>query len=143
MADVTRRTVLAGLGATSAAAALVGCSTYGNKTTPTSTKSASAASSGGPVDLGSSSAIPVGGGKVFADQRVVVTQPTAGTFKCFTAICTHLGCTVNTVTDGTINCPCHGSKYNITNGSVVNGPAPKPLAAEQITVTGGEITLNS
>ncbi len=87
------------------------------------------------------SEIPVGGGKVFDTQKVVVTQPTAGQFKAFTAVCTHQGCTVSTVKDGTINCPCHGSKYSIADGSVQGGPAPAPLAAKTVTVNGDEITV--
>jgi Rieske Fe-S protein len=70
----------------------------------------------------------------------VVTQPTAGVFKGFSATCTHAGCTVNKIAEGTIDCPCHGSKYNL-DGSVAKGPAPKPLPAENITVQGDSIIL--
>ena len=72
-------------------------------------------------------------------QKIVVTQPKAGTFAAFTAVCTHLGCLVDSVSGGTINCPCHGSKFSITNGSVVNGPATAPLAAVSIKVKGSNI----
>ncbi|MFI7107997.1 Rieske (2Fe-2S) protein [Nonomuraea sp. NPDC050227] len=85
--------------------------------------------------------IPVGGGTIFKDQKIVVTQPTAGEFKAFSAICTHKGCPVGSVADGAIVCPCHGSKFNIADGSVTNGPADKPLAAQQIKVEGDQITL--
>jgi Rieske Fe-S protein len=85
--------------------------------------------------------IPVGGGTVFANQKVVVTQPVKGVFKCFSAICTHVGCICNQVANGTINCPCHGSEFKITNGAVVTGPAPAPLPARTITVTDGKILL--
>ncbi|MEJ7704052.1 MAG: Rieske (2Fe-2S) protein [Geodermatophilaceae bacterium] len=91
--------------------------------------------------LGSTSDIPVGGGTVFADQEVVVTQPTAGAFRAFSAICTHRGCTVNEVVDGTINCPCHGSKYSAADGSVVTGPAQMPLPRREVTVEGGSLKL--
>ena len=110
-----------------------------------------AACSGGPdsaadpgsggKDLGKTSDIEVGGGAVFADQEVVVTQPSAGAFKCFTAVCTHQGCIVAGVSDGTINCDCHGSQFSIVDGSVVQGPATSPLAEESITVTGDAISL--
>ena len=85
--------------------------------------------------------IPVGGGRILADQQVVITQPTAGTFMAFTAVCTHRGCVVASVADGTIVCPCHGSKFSITDGSVTGGPAPAPLAPVPITVSGSTITL--
>jgi Rieske Fe-S protein len=105
--------------------------------------SATGGGSGGGDTLAQTSDIKVGGGEVFTDQEVVVTQPKAGEFKCFTAVCTHQGCIVSDVSDGTINCACHGSQYSIEDGSVVTGPATFPLAAEPITVSGDEITLNS
>jgi Rieske Fe-S protein len=92
----------------------------------------------GPV-LASTGDIPVGGGKILAAQRIVITQPQAGSFDAFTAVCTHLGCTVSTVSGGTINCPCHGSKFSIKDGSVVNGPASSPLAPVSIKVEGSSI----
>jgi Rieske Fe-S protein len=133
---VSRRTILAG-SAAAAAAAAGGCSTYksGTPSTP-STQSSQASGTLGPV-----ADIPVGGGKVFAGQEVVVTQPTQGHLKCFSAICTHMACTVGDVSNGTINCPCHGSQYRITDGSVVRGPAPEPLAAKKIAVANNLITL--
>ena len=91
--------------------------------------------------LGQTSDIPVGGGMVFTDAKVVVTQPTKGVFKGFSAVCTHVGCLCNQVADGTIDCPCHGSKFAIASGGVVAGPAPSPLPAAPITVTDGKILL--
>jgi Rieske Fe-S protein len=91
--------------------------------------------------LGMASAVPVGGGMVYTDAKVVVTQPSKGEYKAFSAVCTHVGCLCNQVADGTINCPCHGSKFKITDGSVVAGPAPAPLAAKTVTVSGGKILL--
>ena len=85
--------------------------------------------------LGLASAVPVGGGMVFTDAKVVVTQPAKGEYKAFSAVCTHVGCLCNQVANGTINCPCHGSKFKITDGSVVAGPAPSPLPSVPITVT--------
>jgi len=101
------------------------------------------AKSGGQMGtlLGLATDVPVGGGKVFTAAKVVVTQPSKGKFKAFSAVCTHVGCLCNQVADGTINCPCHGSKFKITDGSVVAGPAPAPLPAAKITVTAGKILL--
>lgn len=91
--------------------------------------------------LATTADIPEGGGKVFPDQKVVVTQPAAGEFKAFSATCTHQGCAVKSVSDGVINCPCHNSSFSITDGSVQGGPAPKPLPAVHITVSGDSIRL--
>ncbi len=83
---------------------------------------------------------PVGSGKIFPDAQAVITQPKSGEFKAFSSICTHQSCLVATVTD-TINCDCHGSKYSITDGSVVNPPAPQPLPAKTIKVDGDTLTV--
>ena len=93
--------------------------------------------------LASTSSIPVGGGTVFADKNVVVTQPSAGEFKAFSATCTHMGCKVKEVTNGVIACPCHGSKFAIADGSVTSGPAKKPLPAKSVSVDGDSIVLQA
>lgn len=116
-----------------------GGTTSAPTTAPTSAPSSSGtpSSGGGGAVLGPVGDVPVGGGKVF--DKIVVTQPKAGEFKAFTAVCTHAGCLVRTVENNTINCPCHGSKYSAEDGSVQGGPAPAPLAAVQVTVQGGNI----
>ncbi len=99
-----------------------------------------AAGSDGTV-LAKTADIPEGGGKVFADQGVVVTQPTAGTYKAFSSKCTHQGCAVKGIADGVITCPCHNSQFSATDGSVKKGPATQALAAAKITVDGDSIKL--
>jgi Rieske Fe-S protein len=95
--------------------------------------------SGQPPSLALTSDVPVGGGKILADKKIVITQPRAGSFEAFTAVCTHQGCAVSSVSGGTINCPCHGSKFGIANGSVVTGPAASALAPVSIKVQGTSI----
>jgi Rieske Fe-S protein len=154
----TRRVMLAGAGA-AALAVLAGCATYDSSAAPAAPAPAptpvpaggSTGDSASPDGSGGGAAakdvlavttdIPVGGGKIIDRQQVVITQPTAGTFKCFTAVCTHQGCIVGDVTGGTINCPCHGSKFKVADGSVAKGPAARPLRAVDITVAGTSITL--
>jgi Rieske Fe-S protein len=157
----TRRGALAGVGLVGLAGAITACgasgssssvatganSTPGDGATTASVPSASSSSrqstSGGAASgaLASVSEIPVGGGKIFNTQVVVVTQPTAGEFKAFSAVCTHMGCIVGKVSMGRIDCPCHGSEYSITDGAVLAGPAPRPLPAKTIKVTGDNIFL--
>jgi Rieske Fe-S protein len=91
--------------------------------------------------LGAASQVPVGGGVVFTAEKVVVTQPVKNEYKAFSAICTHVGCICNVVANGTINCPCHGSKFKITDGSLVTGPGSGPLPPRAVTVTNGKILL--
>jgi Rieske Fe-S protein len=103
--------------------------------------SGGAASSAAPVvgALAATSEVPEGGGKIIDGKNIVLTQPQAGSFKAFTAVCTHQGCIVNQIGNGTIDCPCHGSKFSIKDGSVVNGPATSPLAPVAIKVEGTSI----
>lgn len=154
-----RRTVVAAAGAAGLAVALTACGGSDDDTSGSSADSGSTgASSDGGGDgtsgggsgggenagadpLASTADIPEGGGKVFADRKVVVTQPTAGEFKAFSATCTHQGCAVKSIADGVINCPCHNSNFSITDGSVQSGPATKPLPAVEITVSRDSITL--
>jgi len=107
----------------------------------TAVSSASDAATGAVKDAISKATIPVGGGKVFADQKLVVTQPASGEFKAFSAVCTHQSCVVADVSDGTINCACHGSKFDITTGAVKNGPASSPLPEKKVTISGDGITV--
>ena len=92
--------------------------------------------------LAATSDIEPGSGAVFPDERVVVTQPSDGEFRAFTAVCTHAGCMVDSVSDGRIHCPCHGSEFSIEDGSVVGGPAPEPLKEIPIEVRGDTIRLS-
>ncbi|MFB7508302.1 Rieske (2Fe-2S) protein [Streptomyces broussonetiae] len=127
--DVRRRTVLVTGAAVALAVPVTAC---GSSTTSKGTTS---------VSLGRTTEIPEGGGRIFKDQKVVVTQPSKGDFKAFSAICTHEGCTVSRVADGTIDCPCHGSRFHIADGSVAHGPAARPLPAKSIRVENNTIKL--
>jgi Rieske Fe-S protein len=86
--------------------------------------------------------IPVGGGVVLQGKQVVVTQPTAGTFKAFSAVCTHQGCLVADVSNGIITCPCHNGQFSAADGSVQGGPPPSPLAEATFTLSGTTITVD-
>lgn len=109
--------------------------------TPTDLAPDAGASGGGANSevLVATADVPEGGGIILDDPQVVVTQPTAGEFVGFSSICTHAGCPVADVTNGTINCTCHGSKYAIADGAVVSGPAPSPLPPVAVTVDGDSV----
>jgi Rieske Fe-S protein len=145
---ISRQKVLLGAGLGLVTAIVAACSTYGKKTEAAS-ESATTTAAPAPSASGGSGApagkviaktadVPVGSGVIV--NEVVVTQPTAGVFKGFSSTCTHKGCTVDKIADGTIDCPCHGSKFNL-DGTVAKGPADKPLPAENISVQGDSIIL--
>ncbi|HET9648278.1 MAG TPA: Rieske (2Fe-2S) protein [Microlunatus sp.] len=131
---ISRRQVLIGGGlSTLAVCGFAGCASYGPEAQPSTPPPASTLTV-------PAAEIPVGGGRVFNPQRVVVTQPTAGNFLAFSAVCTHQGCTVAQVT-ATIDCPCHGSRFAITDGSVVNGPSTEALPGVPIHRQGDQLTV--
>lgn len=90
--------------------------------------------------LATAADVPVGGCFVVAGAKVVVTQPTEGDFKAFTAVCTHQGCLVESSTEGDIPCPCHSSKFSLDDGSPISGPATAALQAVEISVDGDSIS---
>lgn len=151
--DRTRRSVLAGSAilAAGSVAVLAGCSSGGGSasaapvtSTPNtgtaigniSPTSAAATEAG----LGDVTDIKVGSGVIYPSVKLVVTQPSPGEYKAFSAVCTHQGCIVSAVTQGQITCQCHGSAFSAKDGSVLQGPATTPLKEAKITVTGGKIT---
>lgn len=143
---ISRQKILLGAGLGLVTAVLAACSTYGKKpeaagessTTPAAPSASGGTAAPAAKAIAKTSDVPVGSGVIVGE--VVVTQPSAGVFKGFSAKCTHKGCTVDKVADGTIDCPCHGSKFSL-DGTVVNGPAQEPLAVENITVQGDSIML--
>lgn len=155
MSGVGRRTVVAAAGGAGLVAALAACGggstdadgdggTGGKGDAGGTDSSGGADASGGAEQtppLARTGDIPVGGGKVLADRGVVITQPKKGEFKAFSSRCTHAGCTVAQVADGVIVCPCHQSRFDVSDGSVKQGPAPSPLEPTPIEVTGDAIRL--
>jgi Rieske Fe-S protein len=83
--------------------------------------------------------VPTGGGVVLEEERIVVTRSATDDVRAFTAVCTHQGCTVDTVADGIIQCPCHGSRFDAGTGQVRRGPATRPLASVAVVVRSGEV----
>ena len=163
---LTRRAVVAGGCGLAAVATLTACAGYGAGGPVTASAPNEAAGTAGGAASGTAGAsaggsaagtagaagagadavaavadVPVGGGIVLAAQDLVVTQPVAGTFKGFSATCTHQGCKVAEVKGGTINCPCHGSRFAVADGTPAAGPATKPLPEKAVTVQGSSVVL--
>ncbi|NUR29041.1 MAG: Rieske (2Fe-2S) protein [Catenulispora sp.] len=151
----TRRAMFAGVGAVGAAALLAACSDGSSMPTASSSSAAPTASepetepstdpsedapAGDAVKV-SAAGIAVGGGKIFNDQGVVVTQPTAGTYKAFTNLCSHQQCPLAGVSGGTINCNCHFSKFSIKDGSVVSPPATEGLKEYPVKANGTDLSI--
>jgi Rieske Fe-S protein len=134
---MTRRSLLAAGAAGAAAATLAACSGGG------SSGSGGAAPASEPAGkaLAKVADVPVGGAKAVQlpdGSPAVVAQPSAGRVACFSAICTHQGCTVQ-VQGKELDCPCHGSRFDALTGAVLSGPASRPLDKVAVTVNGGEI----
>ncbi|WP_405610116.1 Rieske (2Fe-2S) protein [Streptomyces sp. NBC_00076] len=143
----SRRTVVASLGAAGLAVALTACGSDDDASGSSTEQGADTGTGGAGAGTGAGAAlaktsdIPEGGGKVFSDEKVVVSQPKAGDYKAFSTICTHRDCPMTDLKDDVLSCSCHGSQFSVTDGSVKKGPATEPLAAKQITVDGDSIKL--
>ncbi|WP_329227575.1 Rieske (2Fe-2S) protein [Streptomyces sp. NBC_00111] len=129
-----RRTVLKGAALAGAAGlGAAACSTeskLGHAQTPTPTA---------PVELGAADEVPVGGAKLYREQRVVVSCLAAGQYKAFSAQCTHAGCLLDKVEENEGNCPCHGSRFDVTTGKAVRGPATVPLPSVPLKLENGKL----
>jgi Rieske Fe-S protein len=153
-----RRVVLLGAGAVGVAGVLAACGGDGDDSgtaapttdttpsrdapdtpRPTSPGTTAPTEGSGGTPLTATADVPVGGGVIISGEQIVVTQPTAGQFRAFGSTCTHQGCQVATVADGLIQCPCHGSRYSVEDGSVQVGPAPTPLPEVPIVVEGDQV----
>lgn len=142
-----RRQVLV-LGAAGVVSVAAGCTVYGDENDPPDPPDQPDASDGGAnTAVATTGDVEVGGGLILAEQQVVITQPAEGDFRAFSAVCTHQGCTVSSVGDGTIDCACHGSRFSIEDGSVVqaaSGLSPDdqdPLPPLDVTVDGDQISV--
>ena len=144
--DLDRRRMLRGAAVGGLALPLLAACGGGDASGSAGDASSSASAGGAGGSGGGTSVaaadVPVGGGTILKDEKVVVTQPSKGDFKAFTAVCTHKGCTVAKVEDGLIMCPCHGSKFSIEDGARKAGPAQAALAAKKVTVEGDQISIS-
>ncbi|MEW2611673.1 Rieske (2Fe-2S) protein [Streptomyces sp. NPDC047880] len=153
MSGPSRRTVVAAVGAAGLTVALTACGSEDKASDPSTEQGAagggatnegggsSTGAGAGGAALAKTADIPAGSGKIFKDEKVVVSQPAAGDYKAFSTICTHQKCPMVDLKDDIISCACHGSEFSVLDGSVKKGPAVEPLEAKQISVKGDSITL--
>jgi cytochrome b6-f complex iron-sulfur subunit len=84
--------------------------------------------------IGPAKDFPIGIPTFLPQEKVYVFRDEAKGFAATSAVCTHLGCTVQWFNnDRTFHCPCHGSVFT-ADGKVVHGPAPRPLEWMEITL---------
>jgi Rieske Fe-S protein len=139
--SMSRRVVLSSAGTAVAAGALTAC----GAPTPPASQPAPAATTTAPPGpdaevVAAVADVPVGSGVFLEGKRLVVTQPTAGDFHAFIAICTHQGCNITDVEDDLIVCRCHGSKFAL-DGVPVDGPAKKPLKSRPAEARGTDVVV--
>ena len=145
---ISRRAALRGLGVTvvGAVAGYLAARNSGAANPASATTAANgygpsygtASGTGGKL-LARLSQLKPGGGIVLADQDVVVTLGSDSTVHGFSATCTHQGCTLSSVQNGVISCPCHGSQFNARTGAVVTGPAARALPSVPVVVRNGAV----
>ena len=154
MRHITRRGVLGGAAAVGGAAVLAACGSddgggdaatepgTGAEETEAINEGEDLAEGDDPADEGilvAAAEVPIGGGVILGASKVVVTQPSEGTFKGFSSTCTHQGCQVSSVEGDTITCACHNSTFSVDDGSVLGGPATAPLPEVPVALAGDQV----
>jgi cytochrome b6-f complex iron-sulfur subunit len=87
--------------------------------------------------------VPPGGFKIFpfGGEPGILIHGKDGRYRALSAVCTHLGCTVQLRPDGqSIWCACHNGLYDL-EGRNVSGPPPRPLEAFVVHVVGGDVVV--
>ncbi|MEE2059452.1 Rieske (2Fe-2S) protein [Rhodococcus artemisiae] len=141
LAPMSRRAVLSSAGTAVAAGALTACGASTSQAPVSETVATTTVPPGPDAEVVAAAAdVPVGSGVFLEGKRLVVTQPTAGDFHAFVAICTHQGCNITDVEDDLIVCRCHGSKFAL-DGVPVAGPAQKPLKSRPAQMRGTDVVV--
>ena len=152
--ELDRRHLLTGAAAATGGLLLTACGGSDNSGTaaPAASDPSSAASSAAAPSASSSAA---GGGDALATladiaqgkavaaktsggDPILIARTGANTVKAFSAICPHQGCTV-APGPSSLDCPCHGSKFETATGKVLNGPAASDLKTVAVKVEGGKV----
>ncbi len=144
---LSRRKVVASLGAVSVAGLIGACSTTDEaqvvesptSDAPSPSPSETATNEQTATELIAVSEVPVGGAVILSEEKIVISQPTPGEINAFSTTCTHQGCPVSQITESGIVCACHNSVFSTLDGSVISGPATKPLDSIQVTISEDQI----
>ncbi|NAZ74593.1 Rieske 2Fe-2S domain-containing protein [Kineococcus sp. T13] len=162
-AALSRRRAIAAAGALGGASALAACgadedagggaaSGAPSATSSSATSSAAPTTSASPAPsvaaaaaLTALSAVPVGSAVVVEASDgvpVVVARPADAEVVGFSARCTHQGCAV-VVAGAELDCPCHGSRFDLLTGAVLAGPATDPLTPFAVRVEGEAVVAQA
>jgi cytochrome b6-f complex iron-sulfur subunit len=93
------------------------------------------------VLAGTLSELPPNSGRIFrfGSKPGIVIRTPGGDVRAFSAVCTHLACTVQYRPDmQSIWCACHGGVYDL-QGKNIAGPPPKPLEAYKVSIAGNDV----
>ena len=96
------------------------------------------------IRVGSLTDVPTNSARIvkFNKRPAVLIHTEQGQYKAFSAVCTHLGCTVQYGQDDQrLHCNCHGSVFDL-NGKNVAGPAPLPLQPLRVIVKDRDIFIS-
>ncbi|MCK1796462.1 Rieske (2Fe-2S) protein [Streptomyces sp. XM4193] len=132
----SRRSLLCGAAAAGAAGlGLTACSGAGEEW-PKSPAAESEA-----VGLGSADSVPVGGARLYRDDRLLISQPEQGKYRAFSAVCTHGGCVLSSVEKLEADCACHGSRFDAGTGKVLRSPATTDLPEYPVRLKDGSLVV--
>ena len=81
---------------------------------------------------------------VEANGKAILLANVKGEYFAMGNICTHMGCTISdgTLRGNRVQCPCHGSTFDITTGAVVRGPAALPEPSYKLRIDGEQIFVS-
>ena len=141
---VSRRAVIASAVGVSAVTALAACAPQTTLEPSTTESEAPAENATAPVEVCKTTDIAVGSGKKFdvAGTPILITHPSQDVFRGFSAVCSHAGFVMNSVSNSEIVCDNHGAVYNADDGSVIKGPAQRALGKITVEVQGDAVLVS-
>jgi nitrite reductase/ring-hydroxylating ferredoxin subunit len=96
------------------------------------------------VKIGPVNDVPEGEMKSYTiSERMIAIANVEGDLHGFDDVCTHQQCSLaeGELDGATVECPCHGSQFDVTTGEVINGPATDPVDVFQVQTQDGELQV--